>query len=134
MDQATLLGILLQNKQLANMSDQRSLDHGKWSEGSGEASFRGGIVTADQYKRGDNWRKIRKIKMPIFSGTDPDGWLFHAERYFDINGLTEQQKLGAVGVSLDGDALSWLQWIEARMPFQNWQKFRHQLLLRFRST
>lgn len=45
----------------------------------------------------------------MFSGENLDGWLYRAERYFKINGLTEREKLGAVGVSLDGEALSWLQ-------------------------
>lgn len=52
--------------------------------------------------------------MPIFSGENPDGWLFRVERYFEVNGLTEREKLGAIVVSLDGDALSWYQWTEAR--------------------
>lgn len=44
----------------------------------------------------------------MFSGDNPDGWLYHAERYFEVNGLTEKEKLSVVGVSLDGKALSWL--------------------------
>lgn len=71
----------------------------------------------------NNWRMIRKLEMLIFSGEDPDGWLFQAKRYFDVNGLSEKEKLGAVGVSLDAEALSWLQWTEARTPFHSWAQF-----------
>lgn len=53
-------------------------------------------------KEENNWRMIRKLETPIFSGENPDGWwLFQEERYFEVNGLTEKEKLGAVGVSLD---------------------------------
>lgn len=41
--------------------------------------------------------------MPIFSGVNLDGWIFWVERYFEVNGLTEKEKMGAIGVGLDGD-------------------------------
>lgn len=71
--------------------------------------------------------------MPILSGENPDGWLFCVERYFKINGLTERQKIWAIGVSLDRDALAWLQWIETKTLFHSWEQFRQLLLMRFQS-
>ena len=49
------------------------------------------------------------MEMPVFSGDNPDWWVFRAERYFIVNQLAKREKLVAVGVSLDGDALSWFQ-------------------------
>lgn len=72
--------------------------------------------------------------MPVFCGDNPNGWLYHAERYFEVNGLTYKGKLRAVGVSLDGDALAWLRWIEEGEPFQTWEQFRRRLLPHFPST
>lgn len=72
--------------------------------------------------------------MPIFSRENPNGCLFQVVRYFEVNRLFEHEKLGAVAVSLEGDAFSWFQWTEARNPIQTWQEFREQLLLRFRPT
>lgn len=46
----------------------------------------------------------------------------------------EQEKLGAIAVSLEGEALVCLQWTKTQSPFQIWQQFQQQLLLRFRST
>lgn len=46
--------------------------------------------------------------MPVFSGENLDGWLYLAERYFEINDLIEREKLRAVEASLGGEALSWL--------------------------
>lgn len=109
------------------------MEREKWPEGSGEASQGKISITTDQ-EGGDSWHRVRKLEMPIFNGEDPDGWLFSAKRYFEVNGLTKQEKMGAIGVSLEGDALSWLQWTEARRAFQDWQEFRKQLLLCFRPT
>lgn len=44
--------------------------------------------------------------MPIFIGENPDGWLFRAEQHFKVNELIEKEKLGAIRVSMEGDALS----------------------------
>lgn len=41
----------------------------------------------------------------MFSGDNLDGWLYRVERYFEVNGLIEKEKLNIVGVSLDGEAL-----------------------------
>ena len=45
--------------------------------------------------------------MPIFSGDNPEGWVFRAERCFHLNQLTEGKKLLAASICLDGDALTW---------------------------
>lgn len=55
--------------------------------------------------------------MPIFSGDNPNGSLYRAKRNFEVNGLNEKEKFREVGVSLDGDTLTWLQWTEGRTPF-----------------
>lgn len=48
--------------------------------------------------------------MPIFDGMDPDGWILRVERYFNFYKLTEEERLEAVVVALEGDALKWYQW------------------------
>lgn len=45
--------------------------------------------------------------MPIFEGTDPDGWVFRVERYFSINRLSEEEKVEVTAVCFDGEALAW---------------------------
>ena len=42
--------------------------------------------------------------------------------------------MAAVAVSVDGDALSWLQWTEVRAPFLSWEDFKSRLLMRFRPS
>lgn len=68
---------------------QRTLDWGKWPEGSGEASYGKIPVNPENDRDGGNWRQVRKLEMPIFSGENLDGWLFRTGRYFDVNGLSD---------------------------------------------
>lgn len=40
--------------------------------------------------------------MPSFDGTDPDGWILRAERYFGIYQLKNDEKIEAVMLCLSG--------------------------------
>lgn len=101
---------------------QRPGEGGKWPEGSANTGGEGFRASTDQGKEEGIWWQVRKLEMPLFSGKNPEGWLFHAERYFEVNGLSKRAKIGAIGVSLDGDTLAWFQWMEARTPFRNWEQ------------
>ena len=76
--------------------------------------------------------RIRKLKMPIFKGEGAPGWIYQVERYFAINGLTEDEKLKAAALCLEGKALAWYQWCEQRDPMRTWDDFKVQVLNRFR--
>lgn len=52
--------------------------------------------------------------MPVFDGNNPDGWVFWAKRYFNMNRLTEAEKLDAAVINLDRDPLAWFQWGDGR--------------------
>lgn len=80
---------------------------------------------------GGNWR-YRKLDLPQFDGTNPDGWLLRAERYFSFYRLTNEEKLEAAVVGFDGDALLWYQWEHRRRPIRSWEDMRSLILQRFR--
>ena len=102
------------------------------SEGSGVGSGRGGSGRpGDQV--GGNWR-VKKLDLPVFAGTNPDGWILRAERYFHFYRLGEEEVLEAAVVSSDGDALLWYQWENGRRPIRNWAELKGMLLRQFRST
>ena len=93
-------------------------------------------MALDEMRRGENgeWRGSRRVEMPVFMGENPDGWIFRANRYFAMYGLTEEEKLVTVAMSLDGDALSLYQWTDSREVFGSWENLKRWLLLRFRPT
>ena len=76
----------------------------------------------------------RHLELPIFEGSDLDGWIFRVERYFEINGLRADEKLRAVMVCTEGGALAWYNWEEGHLQFNGWEEFKERLLLRFQSS
>lgn len=59
----------------------------------------------------DEIGKWRKLEMPIFSGEDACGWIHKMNRYFTLRGCW-RKRMEAEFMALDGDALSWFQWLE----------------------
>lgn len=80
-----------------------------------------------------NWR-YRKLDMPLFDGTDPDGWILRVDRYFNFYKLSEEERLEAVVVALEGDALRWYQWEHKRHPIRRWADLKGFILRQFRSA
>ncbi|TYK28131.1 transposon Tf2-1 polyprotein isoform X1 [Cucumis melo var. makuwa] len=68
--------------------------------------------------------KFKKVEMPIFNGTDPDSWLFRADRYFKIHNLSDSEKLTVAVISFDGPALDWYRSQEEREVFKGWQDLK----------
>lgn len=83
---------------------------------------------------GGGGRRYRKIDMPIFEGVDPDGWVLRIERYFSFYRLTEAEKLEAVVVALEGDALRWFYWENKRRPIRRWDELKEFMLRYFRPS
>ncbi|TYK14310.1 ty3-gypsy retrotransposon protein [Cucumis melo var. makuwa] len=77
--------------------------------------------------------KFKKVEMSIFSGTDPDSWLFRADRYFKIHNLIESEKLSVAIISFDGLALDWYRSQDERESFQSWDDLKQKMLTRFRT-
>ena len=48
--------------------------------------------------------------MPLFNGSNPDGLILKVEQYFALNLLTNEEKLEAAVMALEGQALFWYQW------------------------
>lgn len=52
--------------------------------------------------------------MPVFNGTDPDSWLFRADRYFKIHELTYTGKMTVAVISFNRPALDWY-WLNDKL-------------------
>ena len=48
--------------------------------------------------------------------------------------MTEEEKIAATIISLDGEALAWFQWEDGHRPILNWGELKVCLLDRFRRT
>ncbi|GKC83581.1 ankyrin repeat-containing protein [Tanacetum coccineum] len=79
--------------------------------------------------------RLRKLKMPFFNGDDVHGWVYLAERFFDIQGLvTSGERLKAAMMCLEGPALSWFRWSDNTEPFRSWEDLKRRMLVRFQSS
>lgn len=76
---------------------------------------------------GENW-------IPVFEGTYAYGWLNRVERYFDLKKMSENEKLQAVMVAMEGKALAWYQWWELSSQSPTWEEFRTSILRRFQPS
>ncbi|TYK11117.1 transposon Tf2-1 polyprotein isoform X1 [Cucumis melo var. makuwa] len=72
--------------------------------------------------------KFKKVEMPVFNGTNPDPWLFRADRFFKIH-----EKLTVVVISFDGSALDWYRSNDELEAFKNWDDLKQRILVRFRT-
>ncbi|XP_044474694.1 uncharacterized protein LOC123202715 [Mangifera indica] len=74
------------------------------------------------------------MELPLFDGGNPWGWIAKAERYFQMNGMDERERIPAVILCFEGEALSWWQFRELWQPFREWRELKEELLLRFGLT
>ncbi|KAK4280771.1 hypothetical protein QN277_012349 [Acacia crassicarpa] len=73
----------------------------------------------------------RKLELPLFDGEDPLGWIFRVERYFAVCGVSHQDKMDTAVVGLEGKAVTWFQWLEARTPVKSWPELKTEIIERF---
>ena len=76
--------------------------------------------------------RFRKLEMPLFDGSNPDGWILKAERYFSVNRLSNEEKLEAAIIAFEGDALLWYQWENRKRSIVVWEEMRVLILKQFR--
>ncbi|TYK16772.1 Transposon Ty3-G Gag-Pol polyprotein [Cucumis melo var. makuwa] len=89
---------------------------------------------ADSDENTSDRSKFKKVEMPVFTGEDPESWLFRAERYFQIHKLTESEKMLVSTICFDGPALNWYRSQEEREKFVSWTNLKERLMVRFQST
>ncbi|XP_057444004.1 uncharacterized protein LOC130736175 [Lotus japonicus] len=98
---------------------------------SGENDVNGGEIRVPRTEP-THTERWRKLDIPIFQGDeDAYSWIQKLERYFKLKGATEEEKIQAIMVALDGKALSWYQWWETCNTATTWDKFKEALLARF---
>lgn len=73
----------------------------------------------------------RKMEIPLFDGENVESWVLRVEQYFELGDFTEGEKLRAVRMCFDGEALSWYRWERDRHPFSSWEQMKHRVLESF---
>lgn len=64
-----------------------------------------------------------KLDIPRFDGTDPFGWIFQINQYFQYHTTLEHDRLTIVSFYMDGRALAWFQWMTTNGQLTSWPAF-----------
>ncbi|KAH9782770.1 hypothetical protein KPL71_009054 [Citrus sinensis] len=76
---------------------------------------------------------LRSMKMDVqkFDGTDPNGWDFRINEFFDFHGTPDHLRLRIVSFHIEGKTAAWYQWMKANNLLSTWQNFLLNLKQRF---
>ena len=72
-----------------------------------------------------------KLDVPRFDGTDPLGWIFKINQYFEYHGTPEHVRLTIASFYMEGRALAWFQWMTSNGQFTSWPVFLQALQTQF---
>ena len=74
---------------------------------------------------------IRRVELPTFEGADPSGWLARAEKFFEVQGVSSQERLQLAFISMEGSANSWFTFWRKNAKNYSWEEFSMALNRRF---
>lgn len=74
---------------------------------------------------------VRDVKMPLFEGEEPMGWIAHAEKFFEVQRVNQNMWLQLAFISMEGNALHWFQYWKKNTKRQSWSSFTTALLKRY---
>jgi hypothetical protein len=72
-----------------------------------------------------------KLEIPRFDGADALGWIFKINQFFEFHRTPEDQRLNIASFYMEGEALSWYQWMHSNGSLHSWPAFLHALEMRF---
>lgn len=75
--------------------------------------------------------RTMKLKVPKFDGSDPNGWAFRINEYFDFHGTSDALRLCIIFFHLEGRASAWYQWMKANDLLTSWKDFLQNLKFHF---
>ncbi|KAL4557540.1 hypothetical protein LXL04_035721 [Taraxacum kok-saghyz] len=82
----------------------------------------------------DSLFSLPKVKIPVFDGADPRGWITKAELYFTVHKTLDSNKLKLSQMCMEGTALNWFTTLLFKHPLSTWEQFKAKLLVRFGGT
>ena len=76
-------------------------------------------------------KMTNKLKLLIFSSTNPRGWLTRAETHFQIYETPEPYKIPLAHICMEGVAVHWFTIVRELNNNLSWEVFKTKLLNRF---
>ncbi|KAJ1383535.1 CLU domain [Sesbania bispinosa] len=101
------------------------------SSGDSGNSVEGNLGGQNGTRSGAAEERWRKLEIPLFSGDAAYGWVNRVERYFNLKGVLDQERLQVVMVAMEGKALSWFRWWGLCVLNPSWEDFKAAVIRRF---
>ena len=119
----------------SRLEDLRSQIQGSSSvlAASSGSAHRSSLVAEGHSGHTDLSSVLRSMKMevPKFDGSDPNGWVFRIEEFFDFHETPEHLRLRIVVFHMERRAAAWYQWMKANKLITTWKDFIISLKHRF---
>lgn len=78
-----------------------------------------------------NKEKNPTVALTTFDGNNPHNWIFQAERYFNYYSTPEDQRVELASFHMQGQALTWFQWMHRNKQIPSWPALAKALEQRF---
>ncbi|XP_061348530.1 uncharacterized protein LOC133293925 [Gastrolobium bilobum] len=73
-----------------------------------------------------------RLKVSRYDGlSDPQGWIYKINQFFDFYDMAEDQRLKIAPFYFEGKALAWFQWVHKNTVIDSWSGFSKALQSRF---
>jgi len=110
----------------------RASDGGENLVNEGERSERSRHRSkSDMEEEGKLKSWTRRVELPSFEGTDSSGWLARAEKFFEVQNVSDQESLHLAFISMEGSANSWFTFWRKNSKNHSWEEFSMALDKRF---
>ncbi|XP_061348070.1 uncharacterized protein LOC133293510 [Gastrolobium bilobum] len=78
-----------------------------------------------------NLSKAIRLEIPLFSGVDPNSWLFRTELFFMLQQIPDEFKVPLAGLRMEGMAAAWYQWMYNSGLIRSWSDLSRGIRERF---
>ncbi|GJR37811.1 reverse transcriptase [Tanacetum coccineum] len=76
--------------------------------------------------------RLAKIEFPKFSDEDVRGWVFRCEQFFNLDQVTDEEKVNLISIHLYDKALFWRsKFIKNHEGLVSWEVYKQVVLARF---
>jgi hypothetical protein len=73
----------------------------------------------------------KKVKLPLFNGDDPVGWITRAEIYFDVQNTVDDMRVKLARLSMEGSTIHWFNLLMETEDALSWEKLKRALIARY---
>lgn len=128
----TLQSLASQMQQHAQQMHQQSLILTELSKQiSSKGAVPDGETSSGSSSQSESRLAGKKVKLPLFDGDDPVGWITRAEIYFDVQNSADDMRVKLARLSMEGSTIHWFNLLMETEDALSWEKLKRTLIARY---